>query len=247
MFSWFKKKKTEKTDESVEEGFNSYWHDKDIIVNDEKVKFENHFYVNANRDICIQPSSSILKHPLFSEIQFGKINLEAVNLNNHTLAEAFSISRSIYHEYIYSNIDNKLVNEILKDTQSIIDGLESLIKNEYNDKALFDNPYVESSIYIRRSSYISVNIKPYQVDAYINYLKEHNYTEYIDEYRKYIIEQLANEVKNNVIEFDQPTTNISLYTKWKTAYVELLERNKKNEEYKQIISEISAVYSAGKR
>lgn len=193
------------------------------------------------------PSSSILKHPLFNEIKFGTIKLEDKKGHNYTLAEALSISRSVYHEYIYGDITEKLVDSVVHDAQYIVDGLEELTKNEYNDRVLFDNPYIESALYVNRSSFIGINIRPYQVDDYINYLKEHNYTEYIDEYRKYIIEELANEVKCNNIQYDQPTANISLYTKWKVNYEIQLERNKKNEEYKKIIGEISAVYSAGKR
>lgn len=247
MFNWFKKKKNEKLEKSIKDRFSGYWYDKDIKVNGENVKFKEHFYVNSNHDICITPASSILKHPLFNEIKFGTIKLEDKKVRNYTLAEALSISRSVYHEYIYGDISEKLVDSVVHDAQGIVDSLEELIKNEYNDRALFDNPYVESGLYVNRSSFISINIKPYQVDDYINYLKEHNYTEYIDEYRKYIIAELANEVKNNNIQYDQPTANISLYTKWKVDYIAHLEREKKNEEYKKIIGEISAVYSAGKR
>ena len=140
-----------------------------------------------------------------------------------------------------------MIDEVIKDTQSIVDSLEKLINSEYNDKALFDNPYVKGYLCVSRCSNISIDIRPYQVDDYINYLKEHNYTEYIDEYRKYIIEALASEVKSNNIQYDQPKANVSLYTKWKVSYVAQLERKKKNEEYKKIISEISAAYSVGKR
>lgn len=244
MFNWFKKRKVKKNTSNPLH--NTYGYDKTIKVNGETVRFTDHFCINTNHDICILPASIILNHPLFNEIKFGTISLEK-NINNCTLVEALSKCRSIYHEYGYGMIDDKLINEIIKDTQCIVEGLENLIKTEYNDKALFDNPYVKGYLRVSRCSNISIDIRPYQVDDYINYLKEHNYTEYIDEYRKYIIEELANEVKNTIIQYDQPKANVDLYTKWKAFYVAQLEREKKNEEYKKIISEILAAYSVGIR
>jgi hypothetical protein len=244
MFNWFKKRKVK--EDTSNPLHNTYGYDKTIKVNGETARFTDHFHLNTNRDICMLSTSTILNHPLFNEVKFGTVSLEK-NVSNCTLVEALSKCRSIYHEYIYGTIDTKLIDEVIKDTQSIVDSLEKLINSEYNDKALFDNPYVKGYLCVSRCSSISIDIRPYQVDDYINYLKEHNYTEYIDEYRKYIIEALASEVKSNNIQYDQPKANVSLYTKWKVSYVAQLERQKKNEEYKKIISEISAAYSVGKR
>lgn len=241
MFNWFKKRKVK--EDTSNPLHNTYGYDKTIKVNGETARFTDHFHLSTNRDICMLQTSTILNHPLFNEIKFGTVSLEK-NVSNSTLVEALSKCQSIYHEYIYGTIDTKLIDEVIKDTQSIVDSLEKLINSEYNDKVLFDNPYVKGYLCVSRCSNISIDIRPYQVDDYINYLKEHNYTEYIDEYRKYIIEALASEVKSNNIQYDQPKANVSLYTKWKTSYVAQLERKKKNEEYKKIISEISAAYSA---
>ena len=244
MFNWFKKRKAK--EDTSNPLHNTYGYDKTIKVNGKTARFIDHFHLNTNRDICMLSTSTILNHPLFNEVKFGTVSLEK-NVSNCTLVEALSKCRSIYHTYIYGTIDTKLIDEVIKDTQSIVDSLEKLINSDYNDKVLFDNPYVKGYLCVSRCSNISVDIRPYQVDDYINYLKEHNYTEYIDEYRKYIIEALAREVKSNNIQYDQPKANVSLYTKWKVSYVAQLERQKKNEEYKKIISEISAAYSVGKR
>ena len=240
MFNWFKKRKAK--EDASNPLHNTYGYDKTIKVNGETAKFTDHFYLSTNRDICMLSASTILNHPLFNEIKFGTVSLEK-KVSNCTLVEALSKCRSIYHEYIYGTVDTKLIDEVIKDTQSIVDSLENLVNTDYNDKALFDNPYVKGYLCVSRCSNITIDIRPYQVDDYINYLKEHNYTEYIDEYRKYIIEELANEVKNNNIQYDQPKTSAYLYTKWKASYVAQLERQKKNEEYKKIISEISDAYS----
>lgn len=243
MWPFTKKKVEKKEDKPIFKD----WTTKDVVINGVNSPFKNHFYVNIDHNLCVVPQSEIFDHPMFKDIVYNNIRIGSKSGQNKTVKDALKLSREIKDLYFYGKMDDKTVESVIRNANDFIEGIESL-KNKYGQHAiLFNNDFVENTIYITSCPDIGIEIKPYQIDDYIKLLSDNGYTQYLTEYRKMIIENIAyasrstvgGVVLNRAIQFDQPSVRISLYIDWKICHEEELERKKKNKEYKAIIDEIT--------
>ena len=242
MFNWFKKIPVK-----------NEWDDKQIKVNGRYEPFNAHFFINVSHNICIIPDSSILEHSIFKDIKYNKVTIgKKTNFseNKYTVKEALGLSTEVDELYSYGRfthvMDQSTINEVLRKAHDITESLENLKHKYGTHEILFNNDFVKKSITISSSSNIKIEIQPYNVDNYINLLKENGYTQYIDDYRAYIINCMATELIDrcngvkflNKPEYNYPSVRISFYTDWLTLKEAKIEKNKKNMEYKAIIDEI---------
>lgn len=238
MFNWFKKTVV-KND----------WDDKKIKVNGGYEPFNAHFFVNVSHNICIIPNSTILDHSIFKDIKYNKVTIgKKTNFseNKYTVKEALGLSTELDELYSYAYGKPIYTNEVIKKANDITATLENLKYKYGTHEILFNNDFVKKSIAINSFSNIKIKIQPYNIDNYINLLKENGYTKYIDDYRTYIIDCMATELIDrcngvkvlNKPEYNHPSVQIALYTDWIAGKEAEIERNKKNTEYKAIIDEI---------
>ena len=242
MFNWFKKTPLK-----------NEWDDKEIWVNGRYEPFNAHFFVNVSHNICIIPQSSILDHSIFKDIKYTNVTIGkkiSYGKNKYTVKDALVLSKELDEIYSCGRFthvtDQSDVREVIRKANDIAESLENLKRKYGTHEILFNNDFVKKSITISSSSNIKIEIQPYNVDNYINLLKENGYTKYIDDYRTYIINCLAaklidhcNGVKIlNKPEYHYPSVQISFYTDWIISKEAEIERNKKNTEYKAIIDEI---------
>ena len=242
MFNWFKKTPLK-----------NEWDDKEIKVNDHYEPFNAHFFVNVSHNICINPESSILDHSIFKDIKYNSVTIgknTSFGQSKYTVKDALALSREIAEKYSCGRfthvLDQSDVNELIRKANDIAESLENIKRKYGTHEILFNNNFVKKSININSSSNICIEIQPYNVDNYINLLKENGYTKYIDDYRAYIIDCIAAKLIGycnggkflHKPEYNYPSTQISFYTDWLIQKEAEIERNKKNMEYKAIIDEI---------
>jgi len=164
--------------------------------------------------------------------------------NKYTVKEALGLSTELDELYLHSI--SAYTNEVIRKANDIAESLENLKRKYGTHEILFNNDFVKKSIAINSFSNIKIKIQPYNIDNYINLLKENGYTKYIDDYRTYIIDCMATELIDrcngvkvlNKPEYNHPSVQIALYTDWIAGKEAEIERNKKNTEYKAIIDEI---------
>ena len=238
MFGWFKKKKEEEPKKILD------WNELTFSIEGKSVKFSEHFYLNTNHDICMLPNSRLIHMPFYDKTYFSEVKVGDKITNEHKLAEALSINRAVYHEYIYGKVDESCVQHIVSDAKECLVNLIKLADKFADKQFYFDSSFVESTLHVNSRSSISIHIRPYQVDKYVDMLKEHGCVKYIDEYRKYIIKEIAVESTSNhnypdfKVQYDIPPTRIMFYFDWEKRHEEQIARDKMNAEYKDIINEI---------
>lgn len=148
-------------------------------------------------------------------------------------------------DYILSEINDK--------TKFFIDEYEKLIDILREDDGKTYNP---TMIFSFRHIALFTKVQPKDVEKYVAHLTVLGETHYLDEFRKYLIQRLSDQImtcktykdsnkklvlsSTYKVQYDDPTVNIMSYYEWTLRHEEQLRRDRLNEDNKATINEILA-------